>query len=54
MCCVSRGTATKILELALDKTDFSSAAVALAVRHAAVHMEAMGFWSPSLYTVGCP
>ena len=40
-----QGTATKILELVLDKTDFPSAAVALAaqlacVLRAAAHMEA--------------
>ena len=59
MCRRLQGTATKILELASDKTDFLSAAVALAVplprvRRAAIHIKAMGLWRPSLDTVGCP
>ena len=49
----SEGTATKLIELPLDRRDFPSAAVAAAaplprVRRASVHMEAMGLWGSSL------
>ena len=54
-----QGTATKNLELSLGAPDFPSAAVAaealvLRVHWAAVHMEAIGLWRPSLDPVGCP
>ena len=48
-----QGTASKILNLSLGSRDFPSAAVAAGargprVRWAAVQMEAMGLWRPSL------
>ena len=48
-----QGTASKMLELSLGSRDFPSAAVAAGaggprVRRAAVQMEAMGLWHPSL------
>ena len=54
-----QGTASKILEPTLGSRDFQSAAVAvgtmaLRVRWASVHMEAMGLWRPLLDPVGCP
>ena len=54
-----QGTATTILELSLGVRDFPSATVAAGalvprVRRAAIHMEAMGLWRPSLDPVGLP
>ena len=47
-----QGTATKLLELTLDRREFPSAAVVAAaplprVRRASIHMEAMGLWRSS-------
>ena len=54
-----QGTASKIVELSLGPQDVPSEAVASGakgprVRWAAVHMEAMGLWRPSLDPVLLP
>ena len=51
-----QGTASKMLELCLPSSDFSSAEVAAdtlkpRVRRASVQMEAMGLWRPSLVPI---
>ena len=54
-----QGTASKILELSLESRDFPSEAVAASTmgpraRRAAVQMEAMGLWRPSLGSSDLP
>ena len=54
-----QGTASKILKLGLDSSDFPSAEVAAGalgprVRRASIQMEAMGLWRPSLDPVMIP
>ena len=52
-----QGTASKILDITLGSREFPSAAVAAAeppAHRAAVQMEAMGLWRPSVDPVGRP